>query len=157
MRPHRHDCVTFSWPANPYASHEMNGTGSPAVAEEQHMTWAIVEYICIAMEEATTITEQRTMLPPPRRTFRDRDELINYVRDFGVTQGYVVTIKTSKRGKRVILGCDRGGRGRIKVEECKQRKRAPSRMINCPFQVVGKLDDDVWILTVSSGNIIMSP
>ncbi|GAB2260186.1 hypothetical protein Droror1_Dr00011041 [Drosera rotundifolia] len=34
------------------------------------------------MEEATTITEQRTMLPPPPRTFRDRDELINYVQKF---------------------------------------------------------------------------
>ncbi|XP_010277564.1 PREDICTED: methylmalonate-semialdehyde dehydrogenase [acylating], mitochondrial-like isoform X2 [Nelumbo nucifera] len=62
--------------------------------------------------------EQTKMLPPPAGTFQNREELIKHVRDFGVTQGYVVTIKNSRKEKTVILGCDRGGvyRRRRKTE-----------------------------------------
>lgn len=93
------------------------------------------------------------MLPPTPGTFGNREELITYVREFGASQGYVVTIKKSKRDRRVILGCDRGGvyRNRHKVEEKKRKRKASSRLINCPFEVVGKKDDDEWVLTVKHG------
>ncbi|KAG5529638.1 hypothetical protein RHGRI_030124 [Rhododendron griersonianum] len=98
-------------------------------------------------------TGQKMMLPPPSRTFQDREDLITYVRDFGAKQGYVVTIKKSRRDRRVILGCDRGGvyRNRRKIEEMKRKRKTPSRLINCPFEAIGKRDDDVWILTVKNG------
>lgn len=47
--------------------------------------------------------QQNMMRPPPPRTFKDREELITYVRDFGVSQGYVVTIKKSKKDISVLL------------------------------------------------------
>ncbi|KAL2531280.1 Methylmalonate-semialdehyde dehydrogenase (CoA acylating) [Abeliophyllum distichum] len=100
------------------------------------------------------ISGQNLMPPPQPGTFQDREDLIKYVRDFGASQGYVVTIKKSKRDRRVLLGCDRGGvyRNRRKIEESKRKRKVSSRLINCPFEAVGKKDeDDVWVLTIKNG------
>ncbi|XP_038701973.1 uncharacterized protein LOC119998678 isoform X2 [Tripterygium wilfordii] len=99
------------------------------------------------------VLQQTTMLPPKPGTFEDREELIRYVREFGADQGYVVTIKKSRKDRRVILGCDRGGvyRNRRKIDETKRKRKACSRLINCPFEAIGKKDDDVWVLTVKNG------
>ncbi|KAK1380098.1 Methylmalonate-semialdehyde dehydrogenase (CoA acylating) [Heracleum sosnowskyi] len=70
-------------------------------------------------------SETPRMLPPAPGNFVDREELIQYVGEFGVSQGYVVIIKQSKKDKIVTLGCDRG---------------------------VGKKDDGVWVLTVKNGS-----
>ncbi|KAG8383628.1 hypothetical protein BUALT_Bualt04G0033800 [Buddleja alternifolia] len=114
-------------------------------------TW----FISVAMELPSTsdVTRQNVMLPPPSGTFQDREDLITHVRDFGVSQGYVVTIKKSKKDRRVILGCDRGGnyRNRRPIEEIKRKRKANSRLINCPFEAIGKKDDDVWVLTIKNG------
>ncbi|XP_022727295.1 methylmalonate-semialdehyde dehydrogenase [acylating], mitochondrial-like isoform X4 [Durio zibethinus] len=98
------------------------------------------------------------MLPPPPGTFVDREELIQHIGEFAVSQGYVVTIKQSKRDKVVVLGCDRGGvyRNRRKpvdesAAECIRRRKTGSRLTNCPFEVVGKKDDGLWVLTVKNG------
>nr|AMJ39517.1 aldehyde dehydrogenase 6B2 copy 3 [Bixa orellana] len=93
------------------------------------------------------------MLPPPTGSFQDREELIKHVRDFGATQGYVVTIKKSRKDRRVILGCDRGGvyRNRRKIDESKRKRKACSRLINCPFEAIGKKEDDMWVLTIKNG------
>ncbi|KAG2694393.1 hypothetical protein I3760_08G141600 [Carya illinoinensis] len=97
--------------------------------------------------------EERKMLPPTSGTFEDREDLIKYVRDFGANQGYVVTIKKSRKDRRVILGCDRGGvyRNRRKIDESKRKRKASSRLINCPFEAIGKKEDDVWVLTIKNG------
>ncbi|XP_012081703.1 uncharacterized protein LOC105641714 isoform X2 [Jatropha curcas] len=96
---------------------------------------------------------QYKMLPPEPGTFQDREGLIKYVRDFGANQGYVVTIKKSRKDRRVILGCDRGGvyRNRRKIEESQRKRKACSRLINCPFEAIGKKEDDVWVLAVKNG------
>lgn len=98
------------------------------------------------------------MLPPPPGTFVDREELIQHVGDFAVSQGYVVTIKQSKRDRVVVLGCDRGGvyRNRRKpVDESSaeslRRRKTGSRLTNCPFEAVGKKDDGLWILSIKNG------
>ncbi|KAK8529790.1 hypothetical protein V6N12_060559 [Hibiscus sabdariffa] len=110
------------------------------------------------IECSTELTEEPQMLPPPPGTFIDREELIQHVGEFAVSQGYVVTIKQSKRDKVVILGCDRGGvyRNRRKpVDESAaeriRRRKTGSRLTNCPFEVVGKKDDGLWVLTVKNG------
>ncbi|EOX98631.1 hypothetical protein QUC31_015068 [Theobroma cacao] len=107
---------------------------------------------------STELNEQPQMLPPPPGTFVDREELIQHVGEFSVSQGYVVTIKQSKREKVVVLGCDRGGvyRNRRKTVdessvECIRRRKTGSRLTNCPFEVVGKKDDGLWVLTVKNG------
>ncbi|XP_022727288.1 methylmalonate-semialdehyde dehydrogenase [acylating], mitochondrial-like isoform X1 [Durio zibethinus] len=110
------------------------------------------------IEYSTELNEQPQMLPPPPGTFVDREELIQHIGEFAVSQGYVVTIKQSKRDKVVVLGCDRGGvyRNRRKpvdesAAECIRRRKTGSRLTNCPFEVVGKKDDGLWVLTVKNG------
>ncbi|XVF15314.1 hypothetical protein REPUB_Repub09cG0140800 [Reevesia pubescens] len=98
-------------------------------------------------------SRQNRMLPPSPGMFQDREELIKHVRDFGASQGYVVTIKKSRKDRRVILGCDRGGiyRNRRKIDESKRKRKACSRLINCPFEAIGKKEDDAWVLTIKNG------
>ncbi|KAM5548440.1 methylmalonate-semialdehyde dehydrogenase [acylating], mitochondrial-like [Rosa sericea] len=110
------------------------------------------------LESCMGLNDPRQMLPPPPGSFVDRDELIQHVGDFAVSQGYVVTIKQSKRDRVVILGCDRGGvyRNRKKQvdESCSEqnkRRKAGSRLTNCPFEAVGKKGDGLWVLTVKNG------
>ncbi|XP_015574178.2 methylmalonate-semialdehyde dehydrogenase [acylating], mitochondrial isoform X3 [Ricinus communis] len=109
-------------------------------------------------ESSAELNGHRQMLPPPPGTFIDREELIQHVGDFAVSQGYVVTIKQSKRDRVVILGCDRGGvyRNRRKAAEESsaeriRKRKSGSRLTNCPFECVGKKDDGLWILTIKNG------
>ena len=95
------------------------------------------------------------MLPPPPGSFIDREELIQHVGEFALSQGYVVTIKQSKKDKVVVLGCDRGGvyRNRRKpVDESSgelaRKRKTGSRLTNCPFELVGKKEDGLWVLYV---------
>lgn len=48
------------------------------------------------------VPEIPQMLPPPPGSFLDREELIQHVSKFALTQGNVVTIKQSKKDKVVI-------------------------------------------------------
>ncbi|KAL0357001.1 UNVERIFIED_CONTAM: Methylmalonate-semialdehyde dehydrogenase [acylating], mitochondrial [Sesamum calycinum] len=91
------------------------------------------------------LDETPQMLPPPPGSFIDREELIQHVGEFAISQGYVVTIKQSKKEKVVVLGCDRGGvyRDRRKtVDEASgehlRKRKSGSRLTNCPFELVGK-------------------
>lgn len=106
----------------------------------------------------TELNEPSQMLPPPTGTFVDREELIQHVGDFAVSQGYVVTIKQSKRDRVVVLGCDRGGvyRNRRKSvddssSEHFRKRKTGTRLTNCPFEAVGKKDDGLWVLTIKDG------
>ncbi|XP_063950657.1 methylmalonate-semialdehyde dehydrogenase [acylating], mitochondrial isoform X2 [Daucus carota subsp. sativus] len=105
------------------------------------------------------LSEIARMLPPDPGTFVDREELIHYVGKIGVSQGYVVTIKQSKKDKVVMLGCDRGGvhRSRRKHDgetsgECSRNRKSSSRLTNCPFELMGKKEDGVWVLTIKNGS-----
>lgn len=110
------------------------------------------------IQHCTELNEILEMLPPPPGSFIDREELIQHVGDFALSQGYVVTIKQSKKDKVVVLGCDRGGvyRNRRKptdessADHVRKRKTG-SRLTNCPFEVVGKKEDGLWVLTIKNG------
>ncbi|GER42094.1 methylmalonate-semialdehyde dehydrogenase, partial [Striga asiatica] len=111
--------------------------------------------ICRQME----LDETPQMLPPPPGSFIDREELIQHVGEFAVSQGYVVTIKQSKKERIVVLGCDRGGvyRDRRKpVDEAQsepiRKRKSGSRLTNCPFELVGKKEDGLWVLSVKNGS-----
>lgn len=102
--------------------------------------------------------EPPQMLPPPPGSFATREELIEHVGDFAVSQGYVVTIKQSKKDRVVVLGCDRGGvyrnrRKAVEIDstECARKRKTGSRLTNCPFELLGKKDDGVWVLTIKVG------
>ncbi|KAJ9705582.1 hypothetical protein PVL29_003582 [Vitis rotundifolia] len=110
------------------------------------------------IQDCTELNEIPQMLPPPPGNFIDREELIQHVGDFALSQGYVVTIKQSKKDKVVVLGCDRGGvyRNRRKpVDESSaehvRKRKTGSRLTNCPFEVVGKKEDGLWVLNIKNG------
>ncbi|EPS64388.1 hypothetical protein M569_10393, partial [Genlisea aurea] len=99
------------------------------------------------------------MLPPPPGSFIDREELIQHVGEFAISQGYVVTIKQSKKEKVVVLGCDRGGVYRDRRKHADEssgenvrKRKSGSRLTNCPFELVGKKEDGLWFLTVRNGS-----
>lgn len=105
------------------------------------------------------LDESPQMHPPPPGSFIDREELIQHVGEFAISQGYVVTIKQSKKEKVVVLGCDRGGvyRDRRKLideatGEHVRKRKSGSRLTNCPFELVGKKEDGLWVLTVKNGS-----
>ncbi|PWA59401.1 methylmalonate-semialdehyde dehydrogenase [Artemisia annua] len=111
------------------------------------------------MDDYAVVSDTPQMLPPPPGSFLDREELIQHVGEFGVTQGYIVTIKQSKKDKIVVLGCQRGGvyRNRRKsgddgTGELVRKRKSGSQLTNCPFELVGKKDDDFWILSVKNGS-----
>ena len=88
--------------------------------------------------------------PPSVNQFPNRDSLIAYVRSFGASNGYGISIIRSKPRK-VYLGCDRGGkyRNRLNLTDETRRKNTSSRLINCPFSVCGKEENDnVWTLSI---------
>ncbi|GAB4853346.1 hypothetical protein Ancab_040601 [Ancistrocladus abbreviatus] len=104
------------------------------------------------------LTQNPQMLPPPLGSFIDREELLQRVGDSAVSQGYVVTIRQSKKDKVVVLGCDRGGvyRNRRKsieknAAERIRRRKMGSRLTNYPFELLGKKEDGLWVLTIKNG------
>ncbi|XP_058190434.1 methylmalonate-semialdehyde dehydrogenase [acylating], mitochondrial-like isoform X2 [Rhododendron vialii] len=111
------------------------------------------------IQDYSGLPETPQMLPPPPGSFIDREELIQHVGEFAISQGYVVTIKQSKKERVVILGCDRGGvyRNRRKsVDEASgehiRKRKTGSRLTNCPFECVGKKDDGLWVLSIKNGS-----
>lgn len=75
--------------------------------------------------------------------YETREEFLHAVQKFYLVQGYVLVIKSSKKDKYVLLGCDRGGTYRDKrMVPAESRKRnTSSRLIDCPFQIKGKKQD----------------
>ncbi|KAL4580761.1 hypothetical protein LXL04_016963 [Taraxacum kok-saghyz] len=80
--------------------------------------------------------------------FESYDELLKSVRDFYYAKGYGVSIRDSRKEKYVTLQCDRGGSYRDRLCSGDKRKKITvSRLIKCPFQIVGKKGNDgAWVL-----------
>ncbi|KAG5556249.1 hypothetical protein RHGRI_006753 [Rhododendron griersonianum] len=71
--------------------------------------------------------------------FSTRDELLDRIRNMALKEGYVTTIKKSKPGCYVIIGCNTGGKYRgTSVPLSEGKRMSGSRLVNCPFQMLGK-------------------
>ena len=84
--------------------------------------------------------------------FESYDKLLKNVRDFYYTKGYGVSIRDSRKDKYVTLQCDRGGsyRDRLCIGD-KRKRNTGSRLIECPFRIVGKKEnDDAWVLKATN-------
>ncbi|XP_023752378.2 PKS-NRPS hybrid synthetase cheA-like [Lactuca sativa] len=82
--------------------------------------------------------------------FDSCDDLLKSVREFYYSKGYGISIRGSRKDKHVILQCDRGGLYRdIRGISGKRKKTTGSRLINCPFKLLGKRSSDgAWIFDV---------
>ncbi|XP_074312805.1 methylmalonate-semialdehyde dehydrogenase [acylating], mitochondrial-like [Silene latifolia] len=110
------------------------------------------------MDLQSSESTEPQMLPPRPGRFASRDQMIEHVGDFGVSQGYVVTIKHSKKDIYVLLGCDRGGKYRDRRKnpetdsaESSRTQKSRSRRTNCQFELYGRKEDGVWVLSVRNG------
>ncbi|XP_068656492.1 uncharacterized protein [Aristolochia californica] len=122
----------------------------PAVFEPFEGVITPAECSTSLIQSQEKLTEHQKMLLAANKCFQTREELIEHVRDVAVTQGYIICIKMSKKEKYVVLGCDRGGvyRHRMKPDDQYKRKRS-SRLINCPFEIVGKkMKDGLWMYRI---------
>ncbi|KAL5704010.1 hypothetical protein ACHQM5_022490 [Ranunculus cassubicifolius] len=108
----------------------------------------------VNVEEDTDVLVNKEMLSPPTRSFHSRDELLQYVRNFSISQGYATTIRDSKTDKYVTIGCDRGGtyRNRMNTSMEDRKRKTSSRLIDCPFRIKGiKVDGGSWVIQTKNG------
>jgi hypothetical protein len=84
--------------------------------------------------------------PPEGSTFDTLKDLIKFVNTHADSQGYAVVIarfKTSKKGikRKAFLRCDRGGKSLGPLG--RKRQHTDTRLIQCPFSIIAKLDLDI--------------
>ena len=90
------------------------------------------------------------MEAPPEAIYSTREDLLTSVKNFAVSQGYVVTIRRSTANKNVVLGCDMGGvyYDRVGALEGAKRRKTSTRRIGCPFELYGSYSNGCWQLKV---------
>lgn len=90
------------------------------------------------------------MEAPPEAIYSTREDLLMSVRNFALSQGYVVTIRRSTANKNVVLGCDMGGvyHDRVGALEGAKRRKTSTRRIGCPFELYGSYTNGCWRLKV---------
>jgi malonate-semialdehyde dehydrogenase (acetylating)/methylmalonate-semialdehyde dehydrogenase len=87
---------------------------------------------------------------PPEAIYSTREDLLTSVRNFALSQGYVVTIRRCTANKNVVLGCDMGGvyYDRVRALEGAKRRKTSTRRIGCPFELYGSYSNGCWQLKV---------
>ncbi|KAI9921970.1 hypothetical protein PsorP6_001626 [Peronosclerospora sorghi] len=101
------------------------------------------------------------MLSPPETSYCSVDVMLQRVKEFGHSQGYAIRIGRSDDSRnRIVLVCDRGATyHRANSTDSdpsnmnKQSRCSGTRLINCPFQLYGKLlkSDGCWHLFIRNG------
>ncbi len=90
-----------------------------------------------------------SLAPPPDNTYQSREALLEDAKQFAGCHGYALVIERS-RDTKLWLKCDRGGVYRNRhhlTEATKKRKRAHSRLLDCPFRLRGAVKEGIWSLT----------
>jgi hypothetical protein len=98
------------------------------------------------------------LLAPPQISYPDKQSLMTAVQAHAKQHGYNVVVKTSSiptdkkpgRAAKVWLRCDRGGRYRPRngLTEATRKRKRTSRLIDCPFMVIGNGSSGVWTVEV---------
>ena len=98
------------------------------------------------------------LLPPPSDLSASSDTLlISLIQEHALKQGYAVITKRSNKDKRgekhkIWLRYTRGGQ--IRETTGQKRKHGTSRLNNCPFECIIKLDkkEDIWHLRIKDAS-----
>jgi hypothetical protein len=108
------------------------------------------------MQDGSDVSAQ--LLPPPQISYPDKQSLMTAVQAHGKQYGYNVVVKTSSiptdkkpgRAAKVWLRCDRGGKYRPRngLTEATRKRKRTSRLIDCPFMVIGNGSSGVWTVEV---------
>ncbi|KAF7112293.1 hypothetical protein RHSIM_RhsimUnG0244500 [Rhododendron simsii] len=88
--------------------------------------------------------------------FSTQDELLDRIRNMALKEGYVTTIKKSKPGCYVIIGCDRGGKYRgTSVPLSEGTRMSGSCLVNCPSQILGKKKDEKFVKAWTGNHLLL--
>lgn len=108
------------------------------------------------MQDVSDLSTQ--LIPPPQISYPDKQSLMAAVQAHGKQHGYNVVVKTSSiptdkkpgRAAKVWLRCDRGGKYRPRngLTEATRKRKRTSRLIDCPFMVIGNGSSGVWTVEV---------
>jgi hypothetical protein len=82
------------------------------------------------------------LVPPTEQVFDTAEACLEHTQQYARTHGYAVTIKRSKytyvndekQLQTMYLHCSKGGTYRNRDPELRNRSKATSRLIDCPFQ-----------------------
>ena len=88
--------------------------------------------------------------PPEEGLFDSKEELIDYCKQHGISQGYAVTKDSGGDSRKVYLKCDRGG---TYESQSRGLRSSSSRRQGCPFRLYGavtKQNNGRWQLTVKN-------
>jgi Isochorismatase family len=98
------------------------------------------------------------LIAPPQISYPDKQSLMTAVQAHGKQHGYNVVVKTSSiptdkkpgRAAKVWLRCDRGGKYRPRngLTEATRKRKRTSRLIDCPFMVIGNSSSGLWTVEV---------
>lgn len=110
------------------------------------------------MQEISASDSSAPLIPPPQLSYPDKQSLMTAVQAHGKQHGYNVVVKTSSiptdkkpgRAAKVWLRCDRGGKYRPRngLTEATRKRKRTSRLIDCPFMVIGNGSSGVWNVEV---------
>ena len=89
----------------------------------------------VDMETPKELVAQDQLSRLCQRQFQNREEFLNAIQSIVSKQGYAISIKKSKRDKLVVIGCDRGGvyRNRLNLSMENRKRKIASQLINFPF------------------------
>lgn len=76
------------------------------------------------------------LLPPPEQVFTSFDQMMTFLRQHAISQGYSIATKSSTRGGRCYyLQCDRSGtyHDQTNAPEGAKHRKTSTRRIGCPF------------------------
>jgi hypothetical protein len=97
------------------------------------------------------IQEQYFFPLPPFGEFDTMAALLDHCQKFSKTNGYAVSTKRSNLNRNITIKCDFGGEYRNNKKPVPEEKKreSSSRLINCPFELYGKIhQDDKWRFVV---------
>ncbi|KAA6409642.1 MAG: hypothetical protein FRX48_06254 [Lasallia pustulata] len=106
-------------------------------------------------EEEEEASSSMSLRPPSTNdTYLTLSAILKAVNQHGKDQGYALVKRRTKQKKGAIhaayLRCDKGGkrRERLPLRDSKRRRKTSTRMTDCPFEAVARLQEGVWILDV---------
>lgn len=91
------------------------------------------------------------MLPPPQLAYATQEEAITAIKQFAISQGYMVSLIEARKTGYTRFRCDRGQKYRPSHNPAKLKRKTVSRQTGCPFQVNTHRHDGRWVVKVTNG------
>lgn len=88
--------------------------------------------------------------PPPESTYATQEEAINAIKQFAISQRYMVSLIEARKTGYTRFRCDRGQKYRPSHTSSKIRRKSVSRQTGCPFQVNTHRKDGKWVVKVTN-------